>query len=248
MLIKGAAVLGEDFIFRRRDIAVEGGVFRAAGCNCGEILDGTGLFLLPGLVDIHTHGAAGCDNMDADPAAIDTITDFLARRGVTTYLATILTQSREAMGDAADLCTARAARRDGGDVLGGGAHRLAALREDGGKTGRHAVACEEVRDGVDGGGVRVHVVTARRAVRVDVHKAGEQEKSRAVEHFAAVAVRRAEHAVLDRDVAAAEDEVLAEHGRTFNQHGVPPPFCRAPPRRSRPRRCAGTRASAGSPH
>ena len=47
MLIKGAAVLGEDFIFRRRDIAVEGGVFRAAGCNCGEILDGTGLFLLP---------------------------------------------------------------------------------------------------------------------------------------------------------------------------------------------------------
>ena len=46
MLIKGAAVLGEDFIFHKRDIAVEGGVFRAAGCNRGEILDGTGLFLL----------------------------------------------------------------------------------------------------------------------------------------------------------------------------------------------------------
>lgn len=119
MLIKDAAVLGEDFIFRKRDIAVEGGVFRAAGCNRGEILDGTGLFLLPGLVDIHTHGAAGCDNMDADPAAIDTITDFLARRGVTTYLATILTQSREAMGDAAENIAAVAARGTRGAKIGG---------------------------------------------------------------------------------------------------------------------------------
>lgn len=119
MLIKGAAVLGEDFIFRKRDIAVEGGVFRAAGCNRGEILDGTGLFLLPGLVDIHTHGAAGCDNMDADPAVIDTITDFLARRGVTTYLATILTQSREAMGDAAENIAAVAARGTRGAKIGG---------------------------------------------------------------------------------------------------------------------------------
>ena len=56
MLIKGAAVLGEDFIFRKRDIAVEGGVFRAAGCNRGEILDGTGLFLLPGVLWLAVKG------------------------------------------------------------------------------------------------------------------------------------------------------------------------------------------------
>ena len=119
MLIKGAAVLGEDFVFRRRDIAVEDGVFRAPACNRGEILDGAGLFLLPGLVDIHTHGAAGCDNMDPNPAAIDTITAFLARHGVTTYLATILTQSRAAMGDAAENIAAVAARGTRGAKIGG---------------------------------------------------------------------------------------------------------------------------------
>ncbi len=119
MLIKGATVLGEDFVFRRRDIAVEDGVFRAPDCNRGEMLDGTGLFLLPGLVDIHTHGAAGCDNMDPNPAAIDTITDFLARHGVTTYLAAILTQSREAMGAAAENIAAVAARGTRGAKLGG---------------------------------------------------------------------------------------------------------------------------------
>ena len=43
-------------------------------------VDAHGAYLVPGFIDIHTHGAAGCDNMDADPAAIDTITDFLARR------------------------------------------------------------------------------------------------------------------------------------------------------------------------
>ena len=119
MLIKGAAVLCEDFVFRTRDIAVEDGVFRAAGCNRGEVLDAAGLRMLPGLVDIHTHGAAGCDNMDPIPDAIDRITDFLARHGVTTYLATILTQSRAAMGDAAANIAAVARRGTRGAKIGG---------------------------------------------------------------------------------------------------------------------------------
>jgi len=47
--------------------------------------------LAPGLVDIHVHGGAGVDAMDADPAALETLRRHLARHGVTSFLATTVT-------------------------------------------------------------------------------------------------------------------------------------------------------------
>ena len=41
--------------------------------------------LFPGLVDVHTHGAAGFDVMQADPSGLNKIQDFIARHGVTSY-------------------------------------------------------------------------------------------------------------------------------------------------------------------
>ena len=46
-----------------------------------------------GLFDVHTHGCAGHDVMDADPAALPAIQRFLATRGVTQYLPTTVTAS-----------------------------------------------------------------------------------------------------------------------------------------------------------
>ena len=49
--------------------------------------------LSAGLFDVHTHGCAGHDVMDAEPAALPTIQRFLATRGVTQYLPTTVTAS-----------------------------------------------------------------------------------------------------------------------------------------------------------
>jgi N-acetylglucosamine-6-phosphate deacetylase len=59
-------------------------------------LDARGYTLIPGLIDIHTHGGDGADVMDATPEAIATIARFLARHGVTSYLPTTITASAEA--------------------------------------------------------------------------------------------------------------------------------------------------------
>lgn len=54
-----------------------------------------GSILLPGLIDLHCHGAAGGDFPGGDPGAARTAVDFLHRSGTTTLLASLVTAPRE---------------------------------------------------------------------------------------------------------------------------------------------------------
>lgn len=56
-------------------------------------IDYPGATLLPAFVDVHIHGSAGHDVMEASPSALSTIGKFLASRGVGAYLATTVTAS-----------------------------------------------------------------------------------------------------------------------------------------------------------
>jgi N-acetylglucosamine-6-phosphate deacetylase len=62
----------------------------------GAVVDGAGAYAVPGLIDIHTHGAAGHDTMDATPAALAGMARYAARHGVTGFLPTTITASHEA--------------------------------------------------------------------------------------------------------------------------------------------------------
>lgn len=56
-----------------------------------NVLNAQHLLLLPGLIDVHVHGALGCEAMDADPDALRTMAAFYAQHGVTGFLATTWT-------------------------------------------------------------------------------------------------------------------------------------------------------------
>jgi N-acetylglucosamine-6-phosphate deacetylase len=56
-----------------------------------DVTDFGDCILAPGLVDIHIHGAAGHDLMQADGTGRDKIEQFLARHGVTSYYPTTVT-------------------------------------------------------------------------------------------------------------------------------------------------------------
>ena len=51
--------------------------------------------LVPAFVDIHVHGCAGHDVMEATPEALGTIGAYLASRGVGAYFPTTVTSSRD---------------------------------------------------------------------------------------------------------------------------------------------------------
>lgn len=64
--------------------------------NAGDqLLQLEDCWIAPGLVDLHAHGGNGVDAMDANPDAWDGLCRFFARCGVTAFLLTTGTASRE---------------------------------------------------------------------------------------------------------------------------------------------------------
>ena len=53
-------------------------------------IDLDGLTLFPGFIDVHIHGAAGVDTMDAGAEDLRRVAEFLARNGVTAWLPTLV--------------------------------------------------------------------------------------------------------------------------------------------------------------
>ena len=97
--LKNARLLCEG-AFRPLDAVVENGVITglsAAYANRGGLpeLDGQGMRVLPGFLDLHTHGAAGVDVNAADAEGLRTIGRFFASQGVTGWLCSILTDTPE---------------------------------------------------------------------------------------------------------------------------------------------------------
>ena len=61
----------------------------------GEVIDAEGLLVLPGLVDIHSHGAAGEDFSDGNPEGLKKILQYEKRCGITSYCPTSMTFPKE---------------------------------------------------------------------------------------------------------------------------------------------------------
>ncbi|MBC7250982.1 MAG: N-acetylglucosamine-6-phosphate deacetylase [Anaerolineae bacterium] len=83
------------------------------------IIDAAGKAVIPGFIDIHVHGGVGYDTMDATPQAIQKMAAFFASHGVTGFLPTTVTASREAILAAIENTAAGQSRSTGGaQVLG----------------------------------------------------------------------------------------------------------------------------------
>ena len=97
MLIKNAFVFGEDKTFSKRNIAFSDGLFSDTDCNCSQeqSFDASGLYAIPGLVDIHFHGCMGHDFCDGTPEAIHHLATYEASVGVTSICPATMTVSEE---------------------------------------------------------------------------------------------------------------------------------------------------------
>ena len=111
-----ANVFWEDGRFRQSELVYEERVLRLTPLSEGP---GEGPdYVVPGLVDIHTHGGVGCDASDGDPAGLDAMSRYYAKRGVTGFLATTMTLPEERLTRAVETAGRFRAGRDGARCLG----------------------------------------------------------------------------------------------------------------------------------
>lgn len=88
MIYRNAMVFTEGK-FQKCDFAVSDGVFTFVGDGHkrtdGENINLDGRYVIPGLVDIHTHGSANADFSDGDYDGLMNMAEYLAQSGVTSF-------------------------------------------------------------------------------------------------------------------------------------------------------------------
>ncbi|MFZ2315357.1 MAG: N-acetylglucosamine-6-phosphate deacetylase [Gammaproteobacteria bacterium] len=75
-------------------------------------------YLIPGLIDLHVHGAKGYDVMDGTEKALTALSSALAAEGVTGFLATTMTATDEHLEKVLQVIAARQPTKEGAAILG----------------------------------------------------------------------------------------------------------------------------------
>ena len=87
MFYKNARIFASDFQFHMGAFEVRDGVFGAVLPDAvpEDAVDLQGATVIPGLVDVHSHGNSGADFSDGDYEGLKTMASFYARCGVTSF-------------------------------------------------------------------------------------------------------------------------------------------------------------------
>lgn len=97
-IVNGEVLIGQEF--QKTEIGVQNGVVSAIGKQSGPdaeefVCDAKGMLVLPGFLDLHTHGAYGVDVNAADEEGLKHIGRFFASQGTTGWLCSVLTDTPE---------------------------------------------------------------------------------------------------------------------------------------------------------
>lgn len=92
----GKGVIENGFIRYEKTIAEVGSMQNFVSREEDEIVEGEGMYLIPGFIDVHSHGGYGLDSMDASADEIDwMVRQMAAKEGITSYFCTTMTQTSE---------------------------------------------------------------------------------------------------------------------------------------------------------
>jgi len=123
-LIAGGTLLTPHESLPDHSLVIENGVIlgvepgRPASRPQDHVIEAGGLWVAPGLIDVHVHGALGHDPMQATHAAIQGMARFFAQHGVTSYLPTTLAATPVETLAAVQAVAACPQPRDGAQHLG----------------------------------------------------------------------------------------------------------------------------------
>ncbi len=98
MIFKNGTIVDENFQLVKKDIKINGKFIESIEFSISvdkDIIDCQDKYIIPGLIDIHTHGGCGCDFCDNSIESYQTISDYLGQNGITSFLMTTLTLSKD---------------------------------------------------------------------------------------------------------------------------------------------------------
>ena len=93
MIIKNGRVFTEEGKFVEKNLCINGD--KISSTESGEAIDATGLYVIPGLTDIHFHGCVGYDFCDGIQEALEKMAEYELANGVTTICPASMTFSEE---------------------------------------------------------------------------------------------------------------------------------------------------------
>lgn len=100
IVIENGTIHSEEQIYRGGFISFRDGKIQAVG-HKNQMIDQEVIQLpdsyhvIPGMIDVHIHGADGADTMDGTYESMKKIANALPKEGVTSFLATTMTQKRD---------------------------------------------------------------------------------------------------------------------------------------------------------
>lgn len=97
MIIKNGLVFNAEGRFEEKEVYVEDEKISKTGE--GEIIDATGLYVIPGLTDIHFHACVGYDFCDGTKEVISKMAEYELKNGITTICPASMTFSEEKLSE-----------------------------------------------------------------------------------------------------------------------------------------------------
>lgn len=116
MILKNCTFFNELFEKEFGDIEIENGIITKIGIINENGIDMQGKIILPGFIDIHIHGGNGGDASDGTADALDKISTYLAKKGVTSFCPTTMTLPIDRLVDIAN--TIASYKSKGAKVVG----------------------------------------------------------------------------------------------------------------------------------
>ena len=124
MIIKNATVFTKNNCFEDQDIYIKNNRICSQADISTEIIDAKDCYALPGLIDIHFHGCEGYDFCDASQEALEAITSYQLKNGITAICPATMTLSKNILVDVCDAATnfnhmqSNCSNHQGADLVG----------------------------------------------------------------------------------------------------------------------------------
>jgi N-acetylglucosamine-6-phosphate deacetylase len=99
-------------------VFIDGEKIAAQASPDAREIDIAGCEVVPGLIDIHTHGAGGIDAISASPGQLGELCSFYASKGVTGFMPTLASSSKETLYSALENISAACGKPECDSIIG----------------------------------------------------------------------------------------------------------------------------------